>query len=250
MKNQEITELPQLMRAIFALILSAMGKKCKMNLHRIDKSQSNCNNVSSTSGMANTIMFATDVSKARAAGKRIYEVIDREPSINARSPKGKVLTLAKVQGELVIKNINFRYPMRPDVSVFKKGFSFSVAPGQTVALVGGSGCGKSTIIQLLERFYDVEESGMGSKESGLVTLDGFDIRDLNVKSLRSVLGLVSQEPVLFNTTIAENIRYGAPEATDEEVIQAAQMANAHNFIMEFPKQYETVVGKGGKFFKL
>ena len=131
-------------------------------------------------------------------------------------------------GEIEMQNATFEYPSRPGVKVLDK-MSMMVKPGQTVALVGPSGCGKSTIVSLLERFYD--------PESGSLTLDGSDLRDLNIRWLRSQIGIVSQEPVLFDTSIAENIRYGANfrEVSDEEVVEAAKAANIHSFIESLPQ---------------
>ena len=127
-----------------------------------------------------------------------------------------------------MQDITFEYPSRPGAKVIDK-MSLSVKPGQTVALVGPSGCGKSTIVSLLERFYD--------PESGSLTLDGSDLRDLNIRWLRSQVGLVSQEPVLFDTSIADNIRYGANfrEVSDDEVVEAAKAANIHSFIESLPQ---------------
>jgi ATP-binding cassette subfamily B (MDR/TAP) protein 1 len=119
------------------------------------------------------------------------------------------------------------------------GYSLEIAAGTTVALVGASGSGKSTAIQLMERFYD--------PDSGVVTLDGVDLRELNVRWLRQQIGLVGQEPVLFSGTIAENIAYGKPGSTPADVEQAARMANAWDFIQEFPAKFDTDVGeKGGQ----
>ena len=117
------------------------------------------------------------------------------------------------------------------------GFNLKIEAGKTYAFVGPSGCGKSTVIQLLLRFYD--------PDSGEVHLGGKDIRSLKVKWLRQHIGIVSQEPVLFDTTIAENIRYGKEDATDDEVTQAAKNANAHDFISQLPDRYDTFVGEGG-----
>ena len=116
-------------------------------------------------------------------------------------------------------------------------FSLSVSAGQTFALVGASGCGKSTVIQLLQRFYD--------PDSGEVLVGGRDVRTLNVKWLRQQIGVVSQEPVLFDSTIAQNIMYGKEGATEEEMKQAAINANAHSFISKLPDGYNTLVGEGG-----
>ena len=134
------------------------------------------------------------------------------------------------------KKVYFNYPSRPDVVVLND-LSLEANIGQTLALVGPSGCGKSTVIQLLQRFYNV---GRGS-----VLVDGRDVKSLNLKWLRSQIGVVSQEPVLFATTIAENIRYGREGVTQEEIESAAHAANAHNFIMSLPNQYQTLVGERG-----
>ena len=129
-----------------------------------------------------------------------------------------------------MRSVHFHYPTRPEVQVLQ-GLNVEVSSGKTLALVGPSGCGKSTIVSLLERFYD--------PESGSLTLDGSDLRDLNIRWLRSQVGLVSQEPVLFDTSIADNIRYGANfrEVSDDEVVEAAKAANIHNFVESLPEVY-------------
>eukprot|EP00978_Attheya_sp_CCMP212_P034494 scaffold144716_cov61-Attheya_sp.AAC.2 len=138
--------------------------------------------------------------------------------------------------QVVLRNVNFSYPSRPDNVIFA-GLNISVREGETLALVGPSGGGKSTVIQLLERFYD--------PDSGTVEFEGTNIKELNVQWYRDNLALVSQEPSLFNTTIAENIRFGYPEATLEDIVDAALQANAHNFITSFPEGYDTLVGERG-----
>jgi len=137
-------------------------------------------------------------------------------------------------GQLEFSNVHFAYPSRPGIDIFK-GLNLSVNKGETLAITGPSGGGKSTVIQLIERFYDPSQ--------GSVKLDGVDLKELNVKWLRDQLGLVSQEPVLFNTTIGENIKYGHPEASQDEIEEAARQANAHDFIMSFPHGYDTEVGE-------
>jgi len=138
----------------------------------------------------------------------------------------------------VFQGVHFRYPARPDHPVCQ-GYNLTVEAGTTVALVGASGSGKSTAIQLVERFYDPDE--------GVVSLDGQDLKTLNVAWLRQQIGLVGQEPVLFGGTIAENIGYGKAGATRAEIEEAAKMATAHGFIMEFPAGFDTDVGeKGGQ----
>ncbi|KAF1322463.1 Multidrug resistance protein abc superfamily, partial [Globisporangium splendens] len=171
---------------------------------------------------------------ARAAAYDVFEVIKRKSLIDPLSDDGKKLT--NVAGEIEIDSVSFAYPSRPEVKVCNN-YSLKIKAGETVALVGPSGSGKSTIVSLLERFYD--------PLSGSVRLDGVDVRELNVKWLREQVGLVGQEPSLFATSIMENIRYGAPSATNDQVIEAAEMANAHNFIKEFPQGFATEVGERG-----
>ncbi|XP_042075152.1 bile salt export pump [Haplochromis burtoni] len=170
----------------------------------------------------------------RAAAKSIFETIDREPEIDCLSEEGHKLD--KVKGDIEFHNITFYYPSRPDVKILDN-LSMQIRAGETTAFVGPSGSGKSTTVQLIQRFYDPKE--------GTVTLDGHDIRTLNIQWLRSLIGIVEQEPVLFATTIAENIRFGRPGVTVDNIIQAAKEANAYNFIMELPQKFETMVGEGG-----
>jgi len=201
-------------------------------------------------GISQSSIFFTDTNKAKAAAKNVFHIIDRVPEIDVRCEKGNNLS-ADMQGSLTLEKINFQYPQRKDVQVYRD-VTFDIKAGETVALVGASGCGKSTVVALLERFYDVNrtrdwETNRDTKTFGGISLDGVDIRDLNLRDLRANLGLVSQEPTLFGTSIAENIRYGKDDATMDEIMAAAKNANAHNFIMEFPDGYDTDVGKmGGK----
>jgi ATP-binding cassette subfamily B (MDR/TAP) protein 1 len=176
------------------------------------------------------------LTKARVAAKTILNVVNRTPTIDIFSETGS--KPATCSGRIELQNIHFTYPARPDHKVCN-GYNLTIEAGTTVALCGASGSGKSTAIQLIERFYDPDE--------GSVTLDGTNLKDLNVRWLRQQIGLVSQEPVLFSGTIADNIAMGKPGATHEEVVAAAQMANAHTFISEFPEGYDTDVGeKGGQ----
>ncbi|CAF0854490.1 unnamed protein product [Rotaria sordida] len=142
------------------------------------------------------------------------------------------------RGEIKFDQVKFIYPSRPTSIILNK-FQLNIKPSQCVALVGASGCGKSTIIQLLERFYDVT--------SGQLFLDGIDIRQLNLQWVRSHFGLVSQEPILFDLTIAENIAYGLENVSMEDIINAARKANIHQFIEQLPQGYETKVGLKGSF---
>ncbi|XP_041708101.1 ATP-dependent translocase ABCB1-like isoform X2 [Coregonus clupeaformis] len=171
---------------------------------------------------------------ARGAAHKVYNIIDNKPHINSYSDHGHKPDVIK--GNIEFNNIHFTYPSRPDVKVLN-GMSLTVRSGQTIALVGSSGCGKSTTVQLLQRFYDPQE--------GSVYVDGHDVRSLNVRFLREMIGVVSQEPILFATTIAENIRYGRPDITHQEIEQAAREANAYDFIMTLPDKFETLVGDRG-----
>ncbi|KAJ1376518.1 P-loop containing nucleoside triphosphate hydrolase [Sesbania bispinosa] len=165
---------------------------------------------------------------------RIFEMIDRKPTINSNKEKGRILKHAR--GEITFKEVDFSYPSRPDTLILQ-GLNLKVQAGKTVGLVGGSGSGKSTIISLLERFYD--------PICGEILLDGYDIKRLHLKWLRSLMGLVNQEPILFATSIKENILFGKEGASIEDVISAAKAANAHDFIIKLPNGYETQVGQLG-----
>ncbi|XP_053119930.1 ATP-dependent translocase ABCB1 isoform X2 [Hemicordylus capensis] len=171
---------------------------------------------------------------ARGAAYAIFNIIDNEPKIDSYSETG--YKPDKINGNLDFQNVSFNYPSRPDVQVLK-GLNLKVKSGQTVALVGSSGCGKSTTVQLIQRFYDPLE--------GVVTIDGQDIKTLNIRYLREIIGVVNQEPVLFATTIAENIRYGREDVTMEEIEKAVKQANAYGFIMKLPQKFETMVGDRG-----
>lgn len=170
----------------------------------------------------------------RGAATNIFETIDREPTIDCMSEEG--YKLDKVKGEIEFHNVTFNYPSRPEVKILDN-LSMFVKSGETTAFVGPSGAGKSTAVQLIQRFYD--------PEGGMITLDGHDIRTLNIQWLRSLIGIVEQEPVLFSTTIAENIRFGKENATMEDIVKAAKEANAFNFIMTLPQKFDTLVGEGG-----
>ncbi|NXP20086.1 MDR1 protein, partial [Scytalopus superciliaris] len=174
------------------------------------------------------------VAKARGAAYEVYKIINKKRLIDSSSKEG--YKPDKLIGEIEFRNIHFSYPSRPDVKILK-GLNLKVQTGKTIALVGSSGCGKSTTVQLLQRFYDPDQ--------GEITLDGRDIRTLNVKWLRENIGIVSQEPVLFATTIAENIRYGREDISDAEIERAAKEANAFDFISRLPDKFNTMVGERG-----
>ncbi|XP_003701514.2 multi drug resistance 49 isoform X1 [Megachile rotundata] len=171
---------------------------------------------------------------ARGSAAAIFQVLDHVPAIDSLSKEGQ--RLPSVTGEIEFKNVHFQYPARKDVKVLQ-GLNLKINRGETVALVGGSGCGKSTCLQLIQRLYDPLK--------GQVLLDGVDVSKLNVQWLRSYIGVVGQEPVLFDTTIRENIRYGNDSITEEEMIKASKEANAHDFISKLPEAYDSPVGERG-----
>ncbi|NXC88004.1 MDR1 protein, partial [Cercotrichas coryphoeus] len=174
------------------------------------------------------------VANARGAAYEVYKIINKKRLIDSSSKEG--YKPDKLIGEIEFRNIHFSYPSRPDAKILK-GLNLKVQTGKTIALVGASGCGKSTTVQLLQRFYDPDQ--------GEITLDGRDIRTLNTKWLRENIGIVSQEPVLFATTIAENIRYGREDISDAEIETAAKEANAFDFISRLPDKFNTMVGERG-----
>ncbi|XWS34691.1 hypothetical protein CRYUN_Cryun21dG0059200 [Craigia yunnanensis] len=174
------------------------------------------------------------ISEARHAASKIFEMIDRNPNINSENEKEKILS--HVRGEVEFKDVDFSYPSRPDALILHR-FNLKVQAGKMIGLVGASGSGKSTVISLLERFYD--------PINGDILLDGRKIEKLQLKWLRSQMGLVNQEPILFATSIKENILFGKEGASTELVIRAAKAANAHDFIVKLPNGYETQVGQFG-----
>ncbi|CAN6244653.1 unnamed protein product [Urochloa humidicola] len=184
--------------------------------------------------LGNALSNLKYLSEASSAAERIQEVIRRVPKIDSSSDAGE--ELADLAGEVEFRNVQFCYPSRPESPVLVN-FSLRVPAGRTVALVGGSGSGKSTVIALLERFYD--------PLVGAVVLDGVDIRRLRLGWLRTQMGLVSQEPALFAMSILENLLFGKEDATAEEVAAAAKAANAHDFISQLPQGYDTQVGERG-----
>ncbi|KAF3456695.1 hypothetical protein FNV43_RR01349 [Rhamnella rubrinervis] len=189
----------------------------------------------SAMGVSQSSAMAPDTTKAKDSAASIFGILDRKPKIDSNSNEG--ITLPTIKGDIEFEHISFRYPSRPDIKIFRD-FCLSVPSGKTVALVGESGSGKSTAISLLERFYD--------PDSGRVTLDGVEIQKLKLSWLRQQMGLVSQEPILFNETIRDNIAYGKQgDVSEEEIFAATKAANAHNFISSLPHGYDTSVGERG-----
>jgi ABC transporter fused permease/ATP-binding protein len=172
-----------------------------------------------------------DFMKASGAGARIFEILDREPAMGSGGERPM-----SIEGALELVDVSFRYPARPDAEVLTH-VSLALRPGEVVALVGPSGSGKSTIAALLARMYD--------PVSGKIVLDGRDLATLDAEWLRTQVGAVSQEPLLFARSIADNIRYARPTATDAEVEEAARTANALEFVKRFPDGFATMVGERG-----
>lgn len=173
--------------------------------------------------------------RGMTAGARVFEYLAIEPKIDLIA--GATIPFDKLSGEIRFENVTFAYPSRPDQIVLRE-FNLTLKPGQTVALVGASGSGKSTIASLIERFYE--------PASGQITLDGHPISSLSPYWLRAeVIGFIEQQPILFGTTILENIRYGRPLATEDEVYAAAKLAQSHEFVSDLSEGYHTNVGERG-----
>uniref|UniRef100_H2YAQ3 Uncharacterized protein n=1 Tax=Ciona savignyi TaxID=51511 RepID=H2YAQ3_CIOSA len=183
-------------------------------------------------GQAAPNLEAFSVGKSAAA--LVYQIIERESLIDPFSKEGHILD--HMEGNIEFHDVDFTYPSRDDQLILNN-LKLVFKAGETTAIVGPSGMGKSTILQLAQRFYDPEK--------GVVTLDGHDLRTLNTRWLRRMIGVVQQEPCLFDTTIAENIRFGKEGTSDDDVIKAAKAANAYNFIMQLPDKFQTQVGTGG-----
>jgi ATP-binding cassette subfamily B (MDR/TAP) protein 1 len=159
------------------------------------------------------------ITEGKVAGKLAYEIIDRLPKILLDDPKSQIID--KIKGKIEFRNVTFSYPTKQDQKILKN-FSCTIEPGKTTAIVGSSGSGKSTLIQLIERFYDPEE--------GEVFIDGINMKDINLRSFRRKVGYVGQEPVLFNMTIKDNLLFGEPSATEDDIYQALKSANAFKFV--------------------
>lgn len=171
------------------------------------------------------------IQQSAAAYERITEVLETKPQV---TEKPDAIPLPPVRGHIRFRGVGFSY--RDDVQVLKD-FNLEINPGKVTALVGPSGAGKSTVAHLIARFYDPQQ--------GFITVDGHELKDITLKSLREQMGVVSQDIVLFNGTVRDNIRYGKPGATEAEIMAAARAANAHDFIVSFPSGYDAEIGERG-----
>mgnify|MGYP006290420213 CR=1 FL=1 len=178
-------------------------------------------------------MLSIRIARAQASADRIQEVLDSTPHVQDHSEANVIPSL---EGRVTFENVSFAYNGDCQDPVLK-GVTFTAEPGQTVAILGATGSGKSSLIHLIPRFYDVS--------AGAVTIDGTDVRKLDTATLRRHIGVALQESVLFSGTIRDNIKYGRPDATEEEVIAAANAAQAHDFITSFPEGYDTILGQRG-----
>jgi len=176
-------------------------------------------------------MWIGQAQRATASGERIFEVIDETEDVTD-APDAR--DLPPGDGHIVFESAGFEYT--PDRPVLER-IDLEVAPGRTIALIGHTGSGKTTLASLVPRFYDVT--------SGRLTIDGADVRDVRLASLRRAIGIVAQDPFLFSATVRENITFGAPDASDEDIVRAARLAQAHEFIEELPDGYDTVIGERG-----
>ncbi|KAL5722705.1 ABC-type xenobiotic transporter [Ranunculus cassubicifolius] len=190
--------------------------------------------VITANSVAETVSLAPEIIRGGEAVTSVFSILDRSTKIDPEDLDGE--RVENIRGEIELQHVDFSYPARPDLPVFKD-MNLRIRAGRSQALVGASGSGKSSVIALIERFYD--------PTAGKVLIDGKDIRRLNLKSLRQKIGLVSQEPALFATSIFENIAYGKEGATEAEVIEAARAANVHGFVSSLPDAYKTPVGERG-----
>jgi len=187
--------------------------------------------ISVAGALGSLVSLYTSLQEALGATKRVFQILDTKPDV---TDTADAKTLAQVEGRITFDDVSFSYDERQEVL---HHINLDIAPGEIVALVGPSGAGKSTIFNLIPRFYD--------PTSGSVRVDGTDAKSVTQTSLRQQIGIVPQETLLFGGTIRENIRYGRLDASDSELEAAAKAANAHDFIMELPDKYETIVGERG-----
>ncbi len=183
--------------------------------------------------IANLSSFYNQIITNIAAADRIFEVLDTPPAI---TDKENAEMLSDITGEVSFEDVTFAYTDAPDIKVLEH-VNFHITPGETIALVGPTGAGKTTIVNLISRFYDAT--------GGHVLIDGVDVRDVTLESLRSNMGIMTQDNFLFSGSVKENIRYGRLDATDEEIVEAAKAVGAHGFIEKLEKGYDTVLTERG-----
>ncbi|KAH9186558.1 hypothetical protein AeNC1_011463, partial [Aphanomyces euteiches] len=191
--------------------------------------------LNATLALAHLATNLSAVATAYGAAKGLFVILDRQSDIDASDVNDGIIPKT-CAGKVEARDVRFAYPSRPDDPILC-GYSLTIESGETVALVGASGSGKNTLVSLLQRFYE--------PSSGAIFLDGHDIKTLQIQWLRRQIGLVSQEPVLFATTIFENIAAGATDVSKDDVIAAAKLANAHDFISKLPQGYDTMCGEKG-----
>lgn len=183
------------------------------------------------SPISNLSNFYNQIITNIAGAERIFEILDTKPGI---SDKENVLTLPPIQGDVDFEHVSFSYD---DNTKVLHDLSFHINAGETIALVGATGAGKTTIVNLISRFYDIQD--------GTVKVDGFDLKQVSIESLRSQMGIMTQDNFLFSGTVKDNIRYGKLNATEEEIIAAAKAVHAHDFIMKLEKGYDTELKERG-----
>lgn len=176
--------------------------------------------------------FNNDIQISLASGGRVFNILDTEATITDSPDAVDKNTFEK---NIVYKDVNFRYSKESDPVL--NGVTFSVSKNQRIAIVGGSGAGKTTLVNLIPRFYEIT--------NGIIKIDGMDIRDMTMLSLRRLMGIVTQEVILFNDTVSNNIAYGMPDYSKDKIIRAAKLSNAHEFIEQMPEKYDTMIGERG-----
>ncbi|RZT02663.1 ABC transporter ATP-binding protein [Cuneatibacter caecimuris] len=186
------------------------------------------------SPIRNLANFYNKIVTNLAGAERIFDILDTEPEIRDKSGVGE---LPDIQGSVEFDRVSFAYSDEPETKVLKD-VSFQIRPGETIALVGPTGAGKTTIVNLISRFYNVTE--------GHIRVDGYDLGDVSIRSLRRQMGVMTQDNFLFSGTVKDNIRYGRLDATDEEIVAAAKAVNAHGFIMQLEKGYDTELSERGQ----